>query len=119
MLLVVPILMTVAQGCKTVDEIQSELKSTGVPVITSMVPEPAKVGAIVTLRGLNLETKQGRVGFQDGNGNVSIAEVQGWADDFIVVKLPPLVGNPAESKVHVVTASGKVLGINPNLSVSY
>lgn len=119
MLFVVPILMTVAHGCKTIDEIQNELKSTGVPVVTSMVPEPAKVGAIVTLRGLNFETTQGRVGFQDGNGNVSIAEIQGWADDFIVVKVPPLAGNPAQSPVHLVTASGKVLAINPNLSVSY
>lgn len=118
MLLVVPMLMTVASGCKSVDELTNELKGTGQPIVSSIVPDSARVGATVTLRGVNLEATQGRVGFQDANGNVAVAEIQGWADDFVVVKVPPLAGNPSTSQVHLVTASGKVLAINPTLNIN-
>ena len=119
MLLIVPLLMTRVLGCKSIDEIQNELKNSGQPVITSIVPNSAKFGQTVTLRGVNFETATGRVAFQDANKNVAVAEIVGWAEDFVVVKVPSLAGSPTESQVHMVTAGGKVLTVNPTLALVY
>ena len=88
-------------------------------MITSIVPAGAKFGDTVTLRGLNFEATAGKVGYQDSNGNITVAEVSGWADDFVVTKVPSLTGNPAKAKVHLQTASGKAVAITPSLNITY
>ena len=119
MLLIVPILMSGLLDCQTIDDLTNQLKATGEPVITSLVPSEAKVAGIVTVRGVNFGTTAGKLGFQDGNGNVAVADITGWADDFVVVKVPPLSGNPPTAKVHLVTSAGKIVAINPSLNVTY
>lgn len=104
-------------GCKSIEEIQNELKATGEPVITSLVPSSAKVGDTVTIRGLNFEATAGKIGFEDANTSISVADISGWAEDFVVVKVPPLPGNPTSAKVHMQTASGKAVSLNPSLTV--
>lgn len=118
-LLALPLLMAGLVGCPTADELQNQLKATGEPVITSMVPSNAKIGDTVTLRGLNFEATAGKVGYQDANGGITVANVSGWADDFVVTKVPSLTGNPAKAKVHLQTASGKAVAINPSLNITY
>lgn len=104
-------------GCKSIDEIQNELKATGEPVITSLVPSRAKVGDTVTIRGLNFEAAAGKVGFEDANRNINVADIAGWAEDFVVVKVPPVPGNPGVAKVHMQTASGKAVALSPSLTL--
>jgi hypothetical protein len=104
-------------GCKSYDDLKKELETTGVPLIDSVVPPTAKTGTTVTLRGFNFGTAIGKLGFQDANGNVAVAEVASWNSDLIVTKVPTLVGNPKESAIHLVTSDGKVLAFPHNFTI--
>ncbi len=111
-------LATGLTACQSLEEIQNEIKATGMPVITSIVPSTARVGDVITLRGLNFGTATGKVGFQDVNANISTADITAWADDFIVVKVPPIPGDPTTSVVHVLTADQKSLALKPSLNLT-
>ena len=116
-LCLLPLNATVLLGCKSYDDMKKELESTGVPLIDTVVPPKAKTGTVVTLRGFNFGETNGRVGFQDANGNVAVAEIISWNSDLVVTKVPTLVGTPEASAIHLVTADGKVLAFPHNYTI--
>ena len=91
--------------------------ATGIPVVTLMVPDSGKSGDTITLRGANFGVNTGKVGFQDGNGNIDVASIVSWADETIVLKVPVLPGSPSTSTVNLQTSDGRVLQLNPTFTV--
>lgn len=112
-----PLNAAVLLGCKSYDELKKDLETAGVPVIDSIVPASGKPGAVVTVRGLAFGATQGKVGFQDANGNIAVSEIVSWNADFIVTKVPVLAGNPATSLVHLVTYDGKAVAFPMNFTM--
>lgn len=115
--MLLPLNATVLLGCKSYDELKKEMETAGVPLVDSIVPPAGKPGTVVTLRGVAFGATQGKVGFQDANGNIAVSEIVSWNSDFIVTKVPSLAGNPATSLVHLVTYDGKSLAFPSNFTM--
>ena len=109
LLLVVPALAWVLQGCGTMEDLQNELSQSGTPLIQQISPSTGIVGTAVAVRGANFGTTAGELAFQDPvSARFVVAQVSSWANDVIVASVPQMDAATGALKVGLKTSTGQV-----------